>query len=135
MNNQKEKINNIALSEQVLNQIKDELLVRKKQVSGDLKRLTEKDNHAKDSHRAKFPNYGDKPDDNAQEIGEYSTNLATEKVLESSLRDIENALDRIDKGTYGICRYCGKEIGEKRLLARPVASACVECKSRLQQAA
>ena len=86
----------------------------------------------KGENKAKFPDIGDKPDENVQEIDEYTTNLATEKVLESTLRDIDNALERIKKGTYGVCKYCGKEIGEKRLLARPVASACVECKNRLQ---
>ena len=77
---------------------------------------------------------GDKIDENAQEISEYTTNLATEKILESTLRDIEAALERIEKGTYGICKYCGQEIGKERMLARPVASACVECKTRLQSA-
>jgi DnaK suppressor protein len=58
--------------------------------------------------------------------------LATEKVLEHSLRDIENALKRIEEGNYGICKYCKKPIGKKRMQVRPVASACVECKTKLQ---
>lgn len=116
----------------VLEKIKTDLLAKKDRISADLKNVAGKDSHEKDKHRAKFPVFGDKPDENAQEIDGYTTNLATEKILESSLRDIENALDRIEKGTYGTCKYCGKDIGEKRLLARPVASACVECKTKLQ---
>ena len=84
------------------------------------------------NHRVKFPEYGDKADENAQEIDEYSTNLATDKVLESTWRDIISALDRIAQGSYGICKYCQKPIGKKRMLARPVASTCVECKTKLQ---
>ena len=84
------------------------------------------------NNRVKFPEYGDKADENAQEIDEYTTNLATDKLLEKTLRDINNALDRMEKGTYGVCKYCKKSIGKKRMLARPVASTCVECKTKLQ---
>jgi len=120
------------LDKKTLGEIKKDLLARKKQILDDLGDITGKDAHDKDEHKAKFPEYGDKVDENAQEIGEYSTNLATEKVLESTLRDINNALERIEKGAYGICKYCKKPIGKKRMLARPVASTCVECKTKLQ---
>ena len=120
------------LDKKTIEESKKDLLARKKQVLGDLDEFAGKDEHAKDDHKTIFPNYGEKPDENAQEIGEYTTNLATEKVLEDTLRDIESSLDRIAKGTYGICKYCKKPIGKKRMLARPVASACVECKTKLQ---
>lgn len=121
------------MDKKILAKIKANLAAEKKQVLDDLKNISNnKDKNLK--ARVKFPDFGDKPDENALEVGEYTTNLATEKVLKDSLRDIENALERIEKGTYGVCKYCHKEIGEKRLLARPVASACVECKSKLQKA-
>ncbi len=125
----------MSLNNDVLESIKQDLLSRKKEIEKDLGSITRSDVHEHDEHRAKFPEYGTKADENAQEISEYSTNLATEKILESTLRDINAALDRIGSGTYGICRYCGKDIGEKRLLARPVASACIECKTKLQKQA
>lgn len=121
------------MDKKILAKIKANLAAEKKQVLDDLKNISNnKDKNLK--ARVKFPDFGDKPDENALEVGEYTTNLATEKVLKDSLRDIENALERIEKGTYGVCKYCHKKIGEKRLLARPVASACVECKSKLQKA-
>ncbi|MBN1584845.1 TraR/DksA C4-type zinc finger protein [Candidatus Uhrbacteria bacterium] len=79
-------------------------------------------------YNANFPNLGDKEDENAEEVDTFSTNLALERTLESNLRDIDDALDRIGKGIYGICKYCGKEIDEKRLQARPASSSCIECK-------
>jgi RNA polymerase-binding protein DksA len=116
--------------------IKKDLLAEKQQIESDMKDLVVDENGEESgAQKVRFPEYGDKLDENAQEIGEYTTNLATEKVLESTLRDINNALERIEKGTYGICKYCHKQIGKKRLLARPVASACIECKTRLQHAA
>lgn len=121
------------MKKETIEKIKKDLLVRKKQIENDLSSFTKDDKHERDEHRAKFPDFGNKSDDNVQEIGAYSTNLAAEKILEKTLNDIENALSRIKKESYGICKYCGKEIGEKRLLARPVSSACIECKNKLQK--
>ncbi len=120
--------NENELDQTIIEQIKQDLLKQQAEILVELKKITGVDIN----HRVKFPEYGDKADENAQEIDEYSTNLATDKVLESTLRDINSALDRITKGTYGICKYCHKPIGKKRMLARPVASTCVECKTKLQ---
>lgn len=45
------------------------------------------------------------------------------------LKKIDEAIDRIDSGTFGICEDCGNEIDIKRLLARPVTTMCIECKT------
>ena len=42
---------------------------------------------------------------------------------------VKEALDRIDNGTFGICESCGRSISEKRLMARPVTTLCIECKT------
>ena len=125
---------NKNMDKKIIEKIKKDLQNRKKQIKEDLANFTKQDLHERDEHRTKFPDFGDKSDENAQKIGEYSTNLATEKVLESTLRDINDALGRIAKGVYGICKYCNREIDEKRLLARPVSSACIKCKNKLQKA-
>ncbi|MCI4454487.1 MAG: RNA polymerase-binding protein DksA [Thermodesulfobacterium sp.] len=44
------------------------------------------------------------------------------------LKKIEKALRKIENGTYGICEACGAEIDEKRLMARPEATLCIDCK-------
>ncbi|MAF77157.1 MAG: hypothetical protein CME63_05900 [Halobacteriovoraceae bacterium] len=44
------------------------------------------------------------------------------------LKKVELALDKIDRGTFGICEECDGEIGEGRLLARPTATQCIQCK-------
>lgn len=43
---------------------------------------------------------------------------------------IEEALQRLEAGEYGICEECGEEIGIERLKARPVTTLCIECKSK-----
>lgn len=41
---------------------------------------------------------------------------------------IQEALERIEDGTFGVCEACGEQIGMKRLEARPVTTLCIECK-------
>ncbi|HTW96758.1 MAG TPA: TraR/DksA C4-type zinc finger protein [Candidatus Methylomirabilis sp.] len=125
--------NNQGLDKETLAKIKKDLEERKKKILADLNDIAKKENDAgEDEYKPTFPEYGDKPDENAQEIAEYTTNLAEEDMLEHTLRDIEAALDRINKGTYGICKYCQKPIDPRRLKARPTAGTCVDCKTRLQ---
>jgi RNA polymerase-binding protein DksA len=45
---------------------------------------------------------------------------------EQVLGEIDIALDRIEKGTYGTCTVCGRPIGEERLEAHPWASLCID---------
>jgi len=49
------------------------------------------------------------------------------------IRKIDEALDRIEEGTYGICEDCGEDISRARLKARPVTTLCIKCKSRQEQ--
>jgi DnaK suppressor protein len=46
---------------------------------------------------------------------------------------IQEALQRIEDGTFGICDTCGEEIGEKRLEARPVTTQCIDCKTEAEK--
>ena len=45
------------------------------------------------------------------------------------LKKIDEALDRMNASTYGICERCGGDIPYKRLKARPVTTLCIECKT------
>jgi len=46
------------------------------------------------------------------------------------IEKIKEALDRIDNGRFGVCEVCGKDIGDERLMARPVTTLCIECKTK-----
>ncbi|MFA7653997.1 MAG: TraR/DksA family transcriptional regulator [Candidatus Magasanikbacteria bacterium] len=116
-----------------LNNIKDILSKEKERLVKELAKFTTKNPHVADDYNSEFPDYGDKDDENAAEVAEYATNLPLEESLEKSLRDVNKSLDRIGDGTYGVCKYCKNPIDEKRLLARPTSSACVECKKTITQ--
>ena len=45
------------------------------------------------------------------------------------LQDIQDALQKIENGTYGECKNCGEDISIARLEANPMAKLCVDCKS------
>ncbi len=45
------------------------------------------------------------------------------------LAKIDDALKRIEDGSYGLCESCGNPIGLDRLRARPVTTLCIDCKS------
>lgn len=49
------------------------------------------------------------------------------------LKKIEDAIDRIEQGLFGICDKCGEAIDIKRLEARPVTTMCIECKTQQEE--
>ena len=46
---------------------------------------------------------------------------------------IRQALKRLEDGEYGLCVACGEDISERRLMARPVATHCIDCKTEAEQ--
>ena len=67
--------------------------------------------------------------------------LESDRNFELRIRDrerkliakMQEAIKRIDDGTFGICEVCGCEISDKRLAARPVTTLCIDCKSKQEK--
>jgi DnaK suppressor protein len=51
-------------------------------------------------------------------------------TLSDTLQEIEDALAKLDAGTYGVCEQCGGSISEARLEAMPAARLCIDCASK-----
>ncbi len=120
-------------SQEFVNKIKTQLLEEKEKLEKELNKFTKKNPDVAGDFDTTFPDYGDKDDENAAEVADYIANKPLEESLEKTLRDINKTLERVDKGEYGICKYCGKPIEEKRLEIRPASSACIECKKTITQ--
>lgn len=77
----------------------------------------------------KFPNYGDREDENAEEVEDFITAQGQEKELKTMLSEVKIALKKIEQGKYGYCENCGckKLIDKKRLEAFPAATTCIKC--------
>lgn len=68
--------------------------------------------------------------------------MESERNLELRIRDrerkliskIDEAIGRIDDGTFGLCEECEEPIGARRLQVRPVTTLCIRCKEEQEQA-
>jgi YteA family regulatory protein len=93
------------------------------------KRLKQNDSYGMDQSMngsiGELSGYDNHPADLGTEIFERGKDLALNENDERRLKEIDKALERMDQGTYGICKVCGQEIGEDRLEAVPTAEYCV----------
>jgi RNA polymerase-binding protein DksA len=64
---------------------------------------------------------------------EREKNVALVSQLEYKMEGIRAALRAIDKGSYGLCERCGKEISEERLEVKPDATLCVQCQGEVEK--
>ena len=74
---------------------------------------------------------GDWIDQSSQE-NDLHVRLALKQTDSKLLRAIEEALHRLDHGTYGICTECENEIAPARLEAVPWTRVCIDCKAKQQ---
>jgi len=75
------------------------------------------------------------PDPTDQAVAELYNNLllklrGRERKL---LKKIDEAISRMNSGTYGVCVECGGQISVKRLEARPVTTLCIKCKTQQEE--
>jgi DnaK suppressor protein len=75
------------------------------------------------------------PDPTDQAVAELDSNftLRLRGREQKLLKKIDEAIARIEGGTYGVCESCGEQISHKRLEARPVTTLCIECKTRQEE--
>jgi DnaK suppressor protein len=71
------------------------------------------------------------PEEEAVDLQETDVEQAILDSEKTLLAEVQQALVRIENGTYGICSNCGQPIPEKRLEAIPWATLCVACASKL----
>jgi len=84
--------------------------------------------HMKDE-AANFPD----PNDRATQEEEFSLELRTRDRERKLIRKIDEAIGRIEDGSYGYCQETGEQIGVKRLEARPVATLSLEAQERRER--
>ena len=75
--------------------------------------------------------FGDGFADAAAATAERTEVLGLVDNLKKQLDEVDGALARIDSGEYGKCENCARDISPARLEARPEATLCIECKSKL----
>jgi DnaK suppressor protein len=101
----------------------------------ELKRLTEElaqlaTNASSAEERREGSPFG-KREEEATETLELEKRLNLENRIRQEMAKVEHAMEKIEKGTYGLCDNCGKPIDPQRLEALPQASLCMNCKALL----
>lgn len=77
-------------------------------------------------------NYPD-PNDRASLESDRNFELRIRDRERKLIMKMQEAIKRIDDGTFGICEVCGGQISEKRLIARPVTTLCIDCKTKQEK--
>jgi len=77
------------------------------------------------NYETKFQDMGTDEDEHASEVEQYVDDIALESNLETQLKDVIDALEKLEAGTYGVCEVSGEEISEERLRIYPAARTAI----------
>jgi DnaK suppressor protein len=77
-------------------------------------------------------NYPD-PNDRASLESDRNFELRIRDRERKLIMKMQEAIKRIEDGVFGICEVCGGPISEKRLIARPVTTLCIDCKTKQEK--
>ena len=116
-----------ALSQEFIEKQRERLLQEKKKIEKEIEDLRKEDPFS-DPERL----VDNKEDEDAREEIGHETIMAQVSSLEATLKDINIVLERIEKGEYGKCEICGREIGIERLEIAPASRFCIECQRKME---
>jgi len=120
------------VEKQILQKLKEKLEKEKTSIEKELQKFARKDEKLTGDWDTRFPRWDKESGSSAleqaaDEVEEYATLLPIEHSLETRLKNINLALEKIKKKKYGICEKCGKKIPLKRLKVAPEARFCLKC--------
>lgn len=95
------------------------------EIGGEIKKIPDAEEMGSDSE-------GELMEEEADEAEEDHKNAGEKEAFKSRRADIELALAKIKKGTYGVCEKCGKAIGEDVLKVVPESRWCKACKKGMK---
>jgi DnaK suppressor protein len=112
-----------------INERKDQLVDLRYQTVSELERIAQYDADT-DTYNATQPDYDagspENEGDEGDESEDFQTRTAMASDLSKTLKEIDEALEKIEKGTYGRCEANGNWIDEDRLVAYPAAKTCAD---------
>ena len=108
------------MTKEELEKVREELLAEKSKIEKELDKLKESLDFGNDIETSM-----EEESDESEEMGNY---LGVKKTQDERLEQINKALEKISKGTYGICEKCGNEIEREVIAAYPESLLCKKCK-------
>ena len=118
------------MTKEFLEKITERLLAEKTRLEQELAKIGTPSGKDDADFTTAWEDYGSKEDENAAEVAAYSDSLGLEATFEPELKEVNEALLRIEGGTYGVCKMCGSEIPAARLEARPQSITCIACQEK-----
>lgn len=119
------------MNQDVMSELKKRLEEEKASLEKELASFARKDEQVEGNWDTKYPNREDADkEEEADEAAEYDTMLSLEHSLESKLKDVNLALEKMAGSKYGVCEKCGSGIEEARLKAAPAARLCMACNNQ-----
>jgi len=117
-----------------LEKFRARLMTERERLEAELQEIENRTARISESERAnELSAYEDHPADLASETFEREKDLAIGESVEGLLNQVLIALEKVDRGTYGICDACSRSIKKARLHALPFATLCVECQDRIER--
>lgn len=116
------------MNKKQIEELKDKLKDSKASLEKTLETFAKKDNLPEGDWDTIFPkNEGSGMEDRADEVEEYSSLLPVEHALEVKLKNINDALKKMEENTYGECEKCKEKIPHERLSITPETKTCHKC--------
>jgi RNA polymerase-binding protein DksA len=116
-----------------LEHYREKLVAERTRILHELGRITEAINESAEEQEAAKQSYSNHLADLGTDYMEKEKNYYYADQEGQYLKAIEAALERIDRGEYGLCIECGDLISQKRLEAVPAAELCIACKDKKEK--
>ena len=116
-----------------LDELRAALLERREQVQGELDQLNEELRTLGVDQENERGGLGNHLAEDGSNVTEQERILRVSGDLQDIMVQVDEALERMDEGTYGLCRRCGKPINPERLEAFPYVAYCIDCQSLLER--
>lgn len=105
----------------------------RRQLEAERAELLDTISHFEVAARNKKPGLGNHMADDGTEAFDQAAGLALHRNDEALLSEVDSALNRLDRGTYGVCERCSNEIDDARLHALPYARLCILCQQHVEE--
>ena len=121
------------LTKKEVESFRKKVLAERKRVIKELERIEESINDSTQTSEAAKKSYSNHMADLGTDFMETEKNFYYASQEGHYLRSLDEAIERMDRGEYGICGDCGELIGHKRLEAVPGARLCITCKGESEK--
>lgn len=116
------------MDNQNIEKYKEMLMEKGRETEKTINQMKENKDAEQDKYSpTELSNYDNHPADMGTELFQVEFSNALKVHEEHNLKEIHDAMGRIENGTYGKCELCGKDIDPERLSVLPTARRCIEC--------